>query len=158
MRTRTRILICVGLLLAVGVVVVRTLTAKLPVEVRFVAYTNFRGEAVLGFTNKGRLPIALLTRRTDLVLLPVLGEVTSLGLSELSPGQGIQLIVQGKRPSPTVSVACVPRVSDLQRRMDVLLLRAGFASVHTGFVVSVKLPPREAAASPSNTPPASLTR
>jgi len=169
-RTRTRILICVGLLaVAVGVVLVRSFPPKHAVTVSFVRYTNFgfvQQEAVLAFTNRTRVPVSMASFQQSplsVVLVPeLLPHAAQLPRHYvLMPDQGTQLVVYPAVlppeappvPPATISVRCMPQHSDLRERIESLLRKVGINIASTGFVVSVTLPPREAPASPSNTPP-----
>jgi hypothetical protein len=158
-RTRTKILVGVGLLAAaVGVVWVRS-PAKPTLEVSFVRYAA--GGAVLAFTNKGNRPASWdLSSAGVMMRIETYGDSTH-SLSDLSPGDGIQLVVRSDvirralpspTPSPplpaTLSFQCFPQASPLRQRLEMILSKVGIDIHSTGSVVTVTLPPRETAPSP----------
>ena len=149
MRTRTRILIFVGLLaIAVGGVrvLVRSFRAGPAVTVSFVRYAGNGSMAILTITN----------RADSVVLCAVSGNVRqevgergtivySMDLGRLLRLKGhtdCQTEVSGIRPSSRLCLLCQPQPSPLRQRMEAVLLTAGLNIASTGFVASVDLPAR----------------
>ena len=178
MRTRTRILIFGGLLaIAVGVVVVVVGSWLAPPRVilSFVRYTNY-GIAILGATNRAQSPLLCSGMNVEIADASDGRWIHEAerwpfwpdGLAVLPRGRG-ELMARPRNPPTapllrlpelptTVSVFCHPQIAPKWMRIVQVLLNSVGINVNTGFVVSVTLPPREAPASPTNTPPASLTR
>ena len=168
MRTRTRILICVGLLAAaVGVVLVLSLAIGPTVEVTFVRYAE-DGGAVLALTNRGS-STALFS--STVVFRSIVGgavlipehrlaprTITNLPpIYTLAPHEGMQLVAMSSPWSSLpfaalpskLSVICTPEPSPLRRHAEALLHKVGINIDHTVFGAHVTLPPRPMSASPS---------
>ena len=152
MTTRTKIGVCAGLLaLAVGVMLVRSSRAKPPVEVRFVRYADER-TAVLNLTNRGQSRTSFLA--LDALLLSTDQPPRLAFFVDLMPGSSTQLVVRprsSERSWPTglfatVSVRCVQLPSERRRWIEAVLNKAGINIASKGFVTTVDLPPRAAAA------------
>jgi len=156
MTRRTKLWICVGVVLAVGAVLVRRPTAKPVVEVSFIRYAT-NGKPVLNFTNQGQGPVWLLSLNhrsfSDSELSEEAYSLWPLVIV-LAPLSGTQLVARFLPTSQplvreTVSVQCMPQPSPLRGRLQVVLSKVGLNIASTGFVATVTLPPREKAASPS---------
>ena len=147
MTTRTKIGVCVGVIvLAVGVVLVRSFPSKPAVTVSFVRYAGNGSMAILTITN----------RADSVVLCAVSGNVRqevgergtivySMDLGRLLRLKGhtdCQTEVSGIRPSSRLCLLCQPQPSPLRQRMEAVLLTAGLNIASTGFVASVDLPAR----------------
>jgi hypothetical protein len=158
MRTRTKILVGVGLLAMAGVVMVRRPPAKPVVEVSFVRYgTN--GAPVLNLTNRGQGAVRLSALGQRYFSHSESGEVREAGEETWSlwppivlvPESGTQLVA---RPFPASQLPVKGRTVSVQfvaharvfGWIGVLLSEFGF-NANTGFVATVTLP--ETAASPS---------
>jgi hypothetical protein len=160
MTTRAKLVVCVGLLvLAVGVVMVRKPTAKPQVEVRFVRYES-NGAPVLSLTNQGQQPVCF--PGMDVWLSSAVSKATfhaSPPSFILAPGGGMELVVPisaGVWPETrgTAVIQYAAQPSKIWRGVEEFLSEVGVEIASTGFVATVTLPPRETAASSSNTPPA----
>jgi len=158
MTRRTKLWICVGLFVVVGVVMMRRPPAKPVVEVGFVRYAT-NGAPVLNLTNRGQGAVRLSAlghryfsdSESGAATWPLWPPIV------LVPQSGTQLVAQ---PFPrsqlpvkggTVSVQFVEHAR-VFGWIGVLLSEFGF-NANTGFVVSATLPPRETAASPTTRPP-----
>jgi len=150
--TRTKIALCVGLLLLAAAPIWRFL-AQPVVEVSFVRYDGPES-AVLGFTNRGRSLIHC--SGEDLSLVARSDPVSRIPISfspslDLMPRSGTQVSVLTKSLElpATVALKCFPELLTLRRRVDFVVLNfVGIDIANTGFVATVTLPPRETA-SPS---------
>src|SRR5436309_10394542 len=127
MTTRTKLWLCVTLLvLAAGVVAVWRFLAKPVVEVSFVRYDGPES-AVLGFTNRARSlvhcsgPELSFVARSD----PVSRIPISLTFDlDVMPRSGTQLsaLTKSMELPATVSVVCWPERLTLRRRVDFVAL------------------------------------
>jgi hypothetical protein len=151
---RTKLWICVGVLvLMVGAVMVGR-PAKPVLEASFVRYAT-NGEPVVNFTNRGQRPVYFFPLG-DRYLADPARAVTSSLLPRivLAPVSGTQVVArllpwsQPPLRGETFSVQCVLEPSALRRRVGVFLNKAGIFIVSTGFVATVNLPPR-----PTPSPP-----
>ena len=159
MTTRTKIGVCVGVLVvavAVGVVPVRSFRTGPAVTVSFVRYRD-AGSAVLSFTNLATIPIHCITWTVHV------GSDTEFpskvrSFVVLLPRSDTQFVVwphsSGPRlpfPPARLDVTCSPQPGWFRRRMD-NFLREGLKKnpLTRPFDVSVDLPPRPA--TPSSGP------
>ena|SRR5947207_10511106 len=148
MRPRTRILICVGLLTAVGVALALRSPAKPEFEGRFVRYEQ-DGSALLAFTNRGRSTIGI--GSPMFIQGPGLDYASApINLRTLPPGQSMEVLVArafppGSAPVPiapsmTVSVVYAPNHSQLRGNIELLLSSIGIQITRSSFA-TVTLPP-----------------
>jgi len=146
MNTRIKTWGCVGLglFVAAGVVLVRSLAAEPATTVSFVGWKY--GWAILTLTNREYSPMLCACQTAVLFPdVPVRSPQHSFVLLARSDTQ----LLAVPHPSPTtewpvlgatVSLQCIPQPSKLRRRIEVLLSRVGISIAITGFVASVDLP------------------
>ena len=68
----------------------------------------------------------------------------ALSLSDLSPGDGNQLVARSLAPLPaTLSFNCVTLPSPQRQRLWYVLIKAGIDIIGTGYVTTVTLPPEK---------------
>ena len=160
MRTRTRILIFVGLLpvgvavvlLAVGVVA--SFRPGPAVTVSFVRYAENGSVAILGITNGADSSIHCDVRHEVAERGTIVYSIDPTRALSLKGHTDGRTEVLGIEPSSRLYLFCRPYPSALRQRVDDLLWKVGLNIANPGFVVPVTLPPRDAQASPSNTAPA----
>jgi len=170
MTTRTKIGVCVGLLVVVVVgVMLWSLRAESPaVRVGFVRYMD--GGAVLNFTNQRQSALAGFAM--NVVFCSERGPPDYFPFFYLLPRCGTQLVVRPRPTTPppgggiesfaqllawirasratlptTASVLCMEQHSKRRQRVEALLAKVGIDIASTGFVATVTLPPRPAATS-----------
>jgi hypothetical protein len=158
MTTRTKRAVCLGLLvLAVGVVLVRSFPARPPLEVSFVRYTEDHATAIVHLTNRtksvlicevsgGLREVCDSHGRTTFYYFPDAG--CTVRLSRCGECQ-LEVSAAGSLPRLCIHYRRVR--SDLRQRLELHLSKVGINIASTGFVATVTLPPRLAATSPRPT-------